>query len=108
MRAGPPSGPQRRNTSHTLEGSCVAESCCAGRMHITARLPVASDGVSSSSGAAVVSDEGRWWYVSAGCAIKLGDTTNGCMSTGSHFNPENKTHGGPTDQVRHEESCDRS
>jgi superoxide dismutase, Cu-Zn family len=32
---------------------------------------------------------------------QLGDTTNGCMSTGPHFNPAGKTHGAPTDEERH-------
>ncbi|KAF3320025.1 superoxide dismutase [Carex littledalei] len=31
----------------------------------------------------------------------LGDTTNGCMSTGPHFNPAGKTHGAPKDENRH-------
>ncbi|GJV78633.1 superoxide dismutase [Cu-Zn] 2 [Tanacetum coccineum] len=31
----------------------------------------------------------------------LGDTTNGCNSTGPHFNPLNKEHGAPWDNVRH-------
>ncbi|KAH9754516.1 Superoxide dismutase (Cu-Zn) 4A [Citrus sinensis] len=31
----------------------------------------------------------------------LGDTTNGCMSTGPHFNPAGKEHGPPEDENRH-------
>uniref|UniRef100_U3LW88 Superoxide dismutase [Cu-Zn] n=1 Tax=Plantago ovata TaxID=185002 RepID=U3LW88_PLAOV len=31
----------------------------------------------------------------------LGDTTNGCMSTGPHFNPAGKEHGSPDDEVHH-------
>ncbi|XP_016180558.2 superoxide dismutase [Cu-Zn] 2 isoform X1 [Arachis ipaensis] len=31
----------------------------------------------------------------------LGDTTNGCNSTGPHFNPLNKHHGAPADHHRH-------
>ncbi|KAJ6434332.1 hypothetical protein OIU84_017943 [Salix udensis] len=31
----------------------------------------------------------------------LGDTTNGCMSTGPHFNPVGKEHGAPKDENRH-------
>nr|WKK95848.1 Cu/Zn superoxide dismutase [Mesosphaerum suaveolens] len=31
----------------------------------------------------------------------LGDTTNGCMSTGPHFNPAGKEHGSPEGDVRH-------
>ncbi|KAH9047656.1 superoxide dismutase [Lactarius hengduanensis] len=32
---------------------------------------------------------------------QLGDITNGCVSTGSHFNPLGKTHGAPTASERH-------
>uniref|UniRef100_O65175 Superoxide dismutase [Cu-Zn], chloroplastic n=1 Tax=Zantedeschia aethiopica TaxID=69721 RepID=SODCP_ZANAE len=32
---------------------------------------------------------------------EYGDTTNGCISTGSHFNPNKLTHGAPMDVVRH-------
>ncbi|XP_021738292.1 superoxide dismutase [Cu-Zn] 2-like isoform X2 [Chenopodium quinoa] len=31
----------------------------------------------------------------------LGDTTNGCNSTGPHFNPLKKDHGAPFDSERH-------
>ncbi|KAD7478236.1 hypothetical protein E3N88_01372 [Mikania micrantha] len=31
----------------------------------------------------------------------FGDTTNGCNSTGPHFNPLNKDHGAPWDDARH-------
>ncbi|XP_011696375.1 PREDICTED: superoxide dismutase [Cu-Zn], chloroplastic-like [Wasmannia auropunctata] len=30
-----------------------------------------------------------------------GDLSNGCTSTGAHFNPKNVHHGAPTDNVRH-------
>ncbi|KAJ8750307.1 hypothetical protein K2173_014222 [Erythroxylum novogranatense] len=32
---------------------------------------------------------------------EYGDTTNGCISTGAHFNPNNMTHGAPEDKIRH-------
>ncbi|KAF5188571.1 Superoxide dismutase [Cu-Zn] [Thalictrum thalictroides] len=32
---------------------------------------------------------------------QYGDTTNGCISTGPHFNPNGLTHGAPEDEVRH-------
>ncbi|XP_010524985.1 PREDICTED: superoxide dismutase [Cu-Zn] 3 isoform X2 [Tarenaya hassleriana] len=31
----------------------------------------------------------------------FGDTTNGCNSTGPHFNPRNKVHGAPHEGERH-------
>ncbi|XP_021699793.1 superoxide dismutase [Cu-Zn], chloroplastic [Aedes aegypti] len=30
-----------------------------------------------------------------------GDLSDGCTSTGGHYNPDKVTHGGPADQVRH-------
>ena len=32
---------------------------------------------------------------------QYGDYTGGCASTGGHFNPQGKTHGGPSDENRH-------
>ncbi|AAS54170.2 AGL321Wp [Eremothecium gossypii ATCC 10895] len=32
---------------------------------------------------------------------EFGDVTNGCTSSGSHFNPFKKTHGSPEDENRH-------
>uniref|UniRef100_A0A8R1I3E4 Superoxide dismutase [Cu-Zn] n=1 Tax=Caenorhabditis japonica TaxID=281687 RepID=A0A8R1I3E4_CAEJA len=32
---------------------------------------------------------------------QYGDSTNGCISAGPHFNPLGKTHGGPDSEVRH-------
>jgi len=32
---------------------------------------------------------------------EFGDLTNGCNSTGTHYNPLNQTHGAPRDSVRH-------
>lgn len=61
-------------------------------------IPPRSEG-STSSGLPVhlIIDAG-WliFHLSA-----LGDLTEGCLSTGSHFNPFNKPHGARTDSVRH-------
>ena len=32
---------------------------------------------------------------------QYGNLSTGCMSTGSHYNPFNQTHGSPTSQIRH-------
>ncbi|CAK9140153.1 unnamed protein product [Ilex paraguariensis] len=32
---------------------------------------------------------------------EFGDTTNGCISTGAHFNPNSLKHGAPEDEARH-------
>ena len=33
--------------------------------------------------------------------LGIGNLTKGCATAGAHFNPKGKTHGGPTDEVRH-------
>ncbi|XP_003737085.1 superoxide dismutase [Cu-Zn] [Galendromus occidentalis] len=64
--------------------------------------------------------QGTIWFTQEGDSVKVtgevtglkegkhgfhvhqyGDTTNGCVSAGAHFNPTNKTHGGPSDEERH-------
>jgi len=41
-------------------------------------------------------------YATRGLHIHtFGDLSDGCASTGSHYNPFGKTHGGPTDEERH-------
>jgi Cu-Zn family superoxide dismutase len=32
---------------------------------------------------------------------EFGDLTDGCATAGAHYNPKNKTHGGPLDEERH-------
>ncbi|AAP85688.1 sod [Adoxophyes orana granulovirus] len=32
---------------------------------------------------------------------EYGDLSNGCTSSGGHFNPDKMVHGGPTDNIRH-------
>lgn len=32
---------------------------------------------------------------------EFGDATNGCMSSGAHYNPEGRSHGAPHEAVRH-------
>lgn len=32
---------------------------------------------------------------------EFGDLTDGCASTGGHFNPDNHKHQGPSDKTRH-------
>jgi len=64
--------------------------------------------------------QGTIWFTEAGDTVKItgeltglkegnhgfhvheyGDSTNGCISAGAHFNPYKKEHGGPSDTVRH-------
>jgi Cu-Zn family superoxide dismutase len=63
---------------------------------------------------------GTIWFTQSGDSVKItgeltglkagshgfhvhefGDSTNGCISAGAHFNPYKKTHGGPGDVERH-------
>ncbi|XP_077293183.1 superoxide dismutase [Cu-Zn]-like [Arctopsyche grandis] len=55
------------------------------------------DGPVSVSGQITGLQNGRFGFH----VHEKGDITQGCGSAGSHFNPENQTHGGPNDEIRH-------
>ncbi|KAL2577333.1 hypothetical protein AAZV13_16G126400 [Glycine max] len=56
---------------------------CVGTTHVTGRVTGLSQGF-------------HGFHIHA-----FGDTTNGCNSTGPHFNPFKKDHGAPSDDKRH-------
>ncbi|KAI4990228.1 hypothetical protein ZWY2020_038591 [Hordeum vulgare] len=55
------------------------------------------DGPTTMTGSVTGLKEGLYGFH----AHSLGDTTNGCMSTGPHFNPAGHVHGAPEDKIRH-------
>ncbi|XP_011075055.1 superoxide dismutase [Cu-Zn] 2 isoform X1 [Sesamum indicum] len=71
-----------------------------GSIHFIQHTPPAAPG-----GVSVTHVKGRICGLTPGLHAfhihALGDTTNGCNSTGPHFNPLNKDHGSPIDDERH-------
>uniref|UniRef100_A0A6M2EHS1 superoxide dismutase n=1 Tax=Populus davidiana TaxID=266767 RepID=A0A6M2EHS1_9ROSI len=75
---------KKRKLGSFLDCICVKHVCMyTGATHVTGRIAGLSPGL-------------HGFHIHA-----LGDTTNGCNSTGPHFNPLKKDHGAPCDNVRH-------
>ncbi|MED6169642.1 hypothetical protein PIB30_023195 [Stylosanthes scabra] len=70
---------------NNIKGSLqfLQQSNVAGSTHVSGRITGLSPGL-------------HGFHIHA-----LGDTTNGCNSTGPHFNPLKKDHGAPIDDERH-------
>nr|UTK45877.1 Cu-Zn superoxide dismutase [Crepidula fornicata] len=79
--------------SAPVTGVCVLISeKVKGTLHFTEQ-----DGMTTVKGEVSGLDEGKHGFH----IHQFGDTTNGCVSAGPHFNPAGKQHGGPTVENRH-------
>jgi len=77
-----------------IEGICVLEGSVKGTIKITQE----ADGKPCNiSGTVTGLSEGKHGFH----IHQFGDYSSGCASTGGHFNPAGKNHGGPADEERH-------
>jgi len=77
-----------------IEGICVLEGSVKG----TIKISQEADGKPCTlSGTVTGLSEGKHGFH----IHQFGDYSSGCTSTGGHFNPAGKNHGGPADDERH-------
>jgi len=77
-----------------IEGICVLEGSVKG----TIKISQEADGKPCTlSGTVTGLSEGKHGFH----IHQFGDYSSGCTSTGGHFNPAGKNHGGPADEERH-------